>query len=99
MLKVRKSNQLPDGVSTNVQPPYIGATQRVRQQVVNHLAQEVYMALLDRVHGLRDQLKMVTMWRDIVTDLGDTAGVVKIHDLLIKAIGENGPLLLSHYDS
>lgn len=72
---------------------------KVRQQSVVWLAQDVYAALLRQAHGLRAQLKMVAVWRDIVADLEDATGVTMIHDLLIKAIGENGPLMLSRFDA
>ena len=98
-LNMRKSNQLPDGTLSNVNPPWNGASQKLRQQAVVWKAQDVYAALLCQTHGLRDQLKMVAVWRDIASDLGDMNGVVRIHDLLIQAIGENGPLLLNHFDA
>lgn len=62
------------------------------------MAQDVYAGLLCQVHELADQLKMVAVWRDITSELGDTAGVMKIHDLLITAFGENGPFMLDRFD-
>lgn len=59
------------------------------------LAQDVYSLLLSRARGLGDQLRMVLKWREITSDLDDAAGVAKIHDILIKALGEEGPLMLS----
>lgn len=68
------------------------------QQAVVWMAQDVYAGLLRQVRALADQLKMVAVWRDITSELGDAAGVVRIHDLLISTIGENGPFMLDSFD-
>lgn len=88
--------QLPPGVSSSVKAPTAGCGEKARQQAVVWLAQDVYAALLgDDEPTLRSQLKLVTMWRDIVGSLNDDEGVAKIHDLLIDALGQEGPMLLS----
>ncbi len=71
--------------------------QRERQQAVIWMAQDAFKAVLGRVKGLRDQLQMVVVWRDISQGLDDTEGVIKIHDLLVEAIGQEGPLLLGRF--
>lgn len=68
------------------------------QQAVVWMAQDVYAELLGHIRTLEDQLKIVAVWRDITSDLGDAAGVVRIHDLLITTIGENGPFMLDGFD-
>lgn len=62
------------------------------------MAQDVYAALFDHTLGLEDQLKMVAVWRDITTSLGDAAGVWRIHDLLVAALGEQGSLMLGQFE-
>ena len=62
------------------------------------MAQDVYAALYDDAFTLEDDLKMVSVWRDITTNLGDTVGVTRIHDLLIKELGEEGPSMLDQFD-
>lgn len=62
------------------------------------MAQDVYAALYDDAYSLEDDLKMVSVWRDITTNLGDTVGVTRIHDLLIKELGEEGPSMLDQFD-
>lgn len=62
------------------------------------IAQDVYAALFDEASSLEDQLKMVAVWRDIATGLGDVAGVTRIHDLLVGALGEQGPLMLGQFE-
>lgn len=62
------------------------------------MAQDVYAGLLRHVRTLVDQLKMVAVWRDITSGLGDAAGVARIHDSLIVAIGENGPFMLNIFE-
>ncbi|MCJ1467666.1 hypothetical protein MMC07_006291 [Pseudocyphellaria aurata] len=92
------NDMLPDDALSYVGPPPDGSSEKARQQAVVWMAQDVYAGLLRHVHELADQLKMVAVWRDIVTGLGDTAGVEKIHDLLITAFGENGPFMLNGFD-
>lgn len=58
------------------------------------MAQDVYAALLNLVRGLNDQLQMVVVWRDIAQGMGDGDGVMRIHDLLVEELGEEGPMLL-----
>lgn len=53
--------------------------------------------LLNRMRGLKDQLQMVVVWRDIAQRMGDGDGVVRIHDLLIEELGEEGPMLLGEF--
>lgn len=62
------------------------------------MAQDVYAGLLCQVRVLTDQLRIVAVWREVTSELGDTAGVVRIHDLLISNIGEKGPFLLDGFD-
>lgn len=62
------------------------------------MAQDVYAGLLCQVRVLADQLRMVAVWRQITSGRGDTAGVMRIHDLLISNIGDNGPFLLDGFD-
>lgn len=92
------SDMLPDDALSYVRAPPDGSSQKARQQAVVWMAQDVYAALLRQVRALADQLKMVTVWRDIMHNLGDADGIKKIHDILITAIGENGPLLLDNLD-
>ena len=61
------------------------------------MAQDVYGGLLRQVRALADQLKMVAVWRDITCELNDAAGVARIHDLLVSAIGQNGPFMLDKF--
>lgn len=61
------------------------------------MAQDVYAILLNRVRGLRDQLQMAVVWRDIAQGMGDVEGVAKIHDLLVVELGEEGPMLLGEF--
>lgn len=63
------------------------------------MAQDVYAGLLRHVRTLIDQLKMVAVWRDMTSDLGDAAGVARIHDSLIVAFGEKGPLMLNMFEN
>lgn len=44
---------------------------------------------------MESQLALVTTWRDIVRSLQDVEGVAKMHDLLIGALGQEGPMMLS----
>ena len=69
-------------------------SQKERQQAVVWLAQDAYIGLLGEVQDLADQLKLVTIWRDITKCLGNVDGVARIHDLLLGELGEEGPLLL-----
>lgn len=62
------------------------------------MAQDVYAALLNRVSGLREQLQMAVVWRDIAQGMGDGIGVAKIHDLLVVELGEEGPMLLGEFE-
>lgn len=61
------------------------------------MAQDVYAALLNLVRGLKDQLQMVVVWRDIAHGMNDGDGVMKIHDLLVEELGEEGPMLLGEF--
>lgn len=61
------------------------------------MAQDVYAALLNLVRGLKDQLQMVFVWRDIAQGMDDGDGVMKIHDLLVEELGEEGPMLLGEF--
>lgn len=79
--------QLPEGVFSHIQAPVPGQSQRLRQQAVVWLAQDVYVARLRRARGLEEQLKMVELWRDIMFTLGDTEGVGKLHDMLHQVLG------------
>ena len=49
---------------------------------------------MEREQTLQSQLELVTIWRDIVGFLQDDEGVAKIHDLLIGALGQEGPMML-----
>lgn len=62
------------------------------------MAQDAYTALLREASSLEYQLKMVVVWRDITTTLGDVTGVERIHDLLINELGEEGPLMLGQHE-
>ena len=59
------------------------------------MAQDTYAALLQKTNTLAQQLKLVALYRDVSRGFGDAAGVAKIHDLLVDALGEGGPLLLT----
>lgn len=61
------------------------------------MAQDVYAALLNLVRGLKDQLQMVVVWRDIARGMDDGDGVMKIHDLLVEELGEEGPMFLGEF--
>lgn len=89
--------QLPPGALTDVTLPAPGLDQKSRQQAVVWMAQDVYAALLDLVRGLKDQLQMVVVWRDIAQGMDDGDGVMKIHDLLVEELGEEGPMLLGEF--
>jgi hypothetical protein len=45
-------------------------------------------------HNLEDQLKLVTLWRNITKSLGDKKGLAEIYQLLMEALGENDPMVL-----
>lgn len=90
--------QLPDDALSYVRAPPDGSSPKARQQAVVWMAQDVYAWLLRQVRILADQLKMVAVWRDITRNLGDSDGGVRIHDILITAIGKNGPSLLDEFD-
>lgn len=90
--------QLPQDTLTNIKPPAPGLDQKSRQQTVVWIAQDVYAALLNRVRGLREQLQMAVVWRDIALGMGDGVGVAKIHDLLVVELGEEGPMLLGEFE-
>lgn len=89
--------QLPPGALTNITLPAPGLDQKSRQQAVVWMAQDVYAALLNLVRGLKDQLQMVVVWRDIAQGMDDADGVMKIHDLLVEELGEEGPMLLGEF--
>ena len=44
---------------------------------------------------MESQLALVTKWRDIVGSFQDDVGVAKMHDLLVGALGQEGPMMLS----
>ena len=71
-----------------------GQSQKERQQAVIWLAQDVYGALLLGKHELEDQLKLVTLWRNITKSLGDQKGLATIYQLLTEALEEDDPMLL-----
>ena len=45
-------------------------------------------------HNLEDQLKIVTLWRDIVRSLGDEEGLATVYHMVAEATGENDPVVL-----
>lgn len=86
--------QLPDNAPCQLHAPSPTFSQKEQQQAVVWMAQDVYTALLKQSVNLMDQLEIVAVWRDITSDIGDDRGVASIHDFLIKALGEEGPLML-----
>lgn len=96
-LTIHVRAQLPPGALTNITLPAPGLDQKSRQQAVVWMAQDVYVALLNLVRGLKDQLQMVVVWRDIAHGMDDGDGVMKIHDLLVEELGEEGPMLLGEF--
>ena len=60
------------------------------------MASEVFRPMAkDWTSTLDDSLAMVSVLRQICYDLGDVEGVTRIHALLVEALGESGPTLLS----
>ena len=45
-------------------------------------------------HDLEEQLKVVTLWRNVTKCLGNEEGLVAIHHQLGEALGENDPIVL-----
>ena len=45
-------------------------------------------------HNLEDQLKIVTLWRNIVRSLDDQEGLATIYQVVAEATGENDPVVL-----
>ena len=87
-------SQLPPGISSDITAPTAGCSEKARQQAVVWLAQDVYAGLMGEEQTLQSQLAWVTVWRDIVGSLEDEEGVARIHDLLIGALGQEGPMML-----
>lgn len=92
---ISNPSQLPPGVSSDVTAPTAGCGEKARQQAVVWLAQDVYAGVMGAEQTLQSQLAWVTVWRDILGSLEDDEGVARIHDLLIGALGQRGPMMLS----
>jgi len=45
-------------------------------------------------HDLEEQLRMVTLWRNVTKCLGDMEGSAAIDQQLAEALGENDPMVL-----
>lgn len=63
------------------------------------MAQDIYQSHLTMVDGLRAQLEMVTLCRNIAAQFGDAVGVGAIYGLLVGELGDEAPSLLGVLDT
>ncbi|KAL8909794.1 MAG: hypothetical protein Q9171_004884 [Xanthocarpia ochracea] len=79
----------PESVSTSVEQPKPGASEKERQQAVVWLAQDVYLGVfLEDADGrLSDQLKVVGKLRDLAFILKGEEGMNKIHEMVVDELG------------
>lgn len=85
------TSTLPHGEIPFVQGIKPNSSQKERQQAVVWLAQDVYIGQLAQIRNPTDQLKMAALWRDMTKHLGNTEGLVRIHDLMISELGIESP--------
>ncbi|KAL8784704.1 MAG: hypothetical protein Q9213_003800 [Squamulea squamosa] len=80
----------PENIQTVIEQPKPGATEKDRQQAVVWLAQDIYMGgfRADAEGRLPDQLKVVTMLRDLAARLEGEEGMDVIHGILAAELGE-----------
>ena len=81
---------------SDVKQPQPEHTSLQRQQAVIWQAQKTYGALLNMADSLEQQLRLVTVWKNMLQALGDVEGLARMRDLLVRELGEEGPLLLGH---
>ena len=72
---------------TNVNPPHTYFNAMQRRQAVVWLAQDVYASDLGKLKTLDDQTRLIMLWKDILVRLKDNEGLVKMNELLLKALG------------
>ncbi|KAL8855527.1 MAG: hypothetical protein Q9178_007847 [Gyalolechia marmorata] len=79
----------PESVSTSVEQPKPGASEKERQQAVVWLAQDVYLGVfLEDAEGrLSDQLKVVGKLRDLALNMKGEEGMNKIHEMVVDELG------------
>lgn len=86
------------GAFSNIIAPNQDSGQKVRQQAVVWLAQDVYSAYSNGVQTLDDQLHLVRIWRDLLLHFDDHEGVRKIEALLVQALGKDAVRILGKSD-
>ncbi|KAL8679805.1 MAG: hypothetical protein Q9186_003921 [Xanthomendoza sp. 1 TL-2023] len=81
---------------SKIRPPKPGASEKDRRQAIIWLAQDVYEAAYPDVveAPLREQLRVVTIFRNLAVHLEGEEGKKTIHDILMPELGEEGLALL-----
>ncbi|KAI4246528.1 MAG: hypothetical protein L6R40_001891 [Gallowayella cf. fulva] len=86
----------PVRVTSTIQQPKPGASQKDRQQAITWFAQDVFKGrfLQDAEGPLSAQIRYLTQFRDLAITLEGEEGVKKIHNILLPELGDVGLELL-----
>ena len=79
------TSQLPEGKVTKVVPPQPNSSASERRQTVVWLAQDVYAAELEQVKTLDDQLRLIQIWKELLSTINCKDGLMRMNVLLSKA--------------
>lgn len=90
-------HQLPEGTSSDIKQPQPEYSSLQRQQAVTWQAQKTYGALLNLADSLEQQLRLITVWKNMLEALGDAEALARMWELLVRDLGEEGPFLLGPY--